>query len=302
MSELMSMSETRGQPRCGNCGQAGHNRRTCAHNNDNESAVDSADRPSGREVARRNRRLQTMQDERRDEMDRARWAREAAEARRLQEARIRHTEQQARENERRARERVQENVHRARENERRARENERRAAQTQRSNQGHIQINAPNMQISLHAGSNTITVNHYGNRQQSDSATREQANRQRAPAVRAEVERLRQQAQTDENLRIMTQINNELSERLSRRPEPRPELIDSDFLKRVSDLPIVRDKAVDTDDCPVCMETLGETGKTVLKCGHIVCQSCFLQQVLRATANKKVDSCACPMCRVNYLK
>ena len=302
MSELMSMSETRSQPRCGNCGQAGHNRRTCAHSNDNESPVDSADRPSGREVARRNRRLQTMQDERRDEMDRARWAREAAEARRLQEARIRRTEQQVRENERRARERVQENVRRAQENERRAQENERRAAQTQRSNQGQIHINAPNMQISLHAGSNTITVHHYGNRQQSDSAAREQANRQRTPAVRTEIERLRQQAQTDENLMIMTQINNELSERLARRPEPRPELIDSAFLKRVSELPIVRDKAVDTDDCPVCMETLGETGKTVLKCGHIVCQSCFLQQVLRATASKKVDSCACPVCRVNYLK
>ncbi len=315
MSELMSMSETRSQPRCGNCGQAGHNRRTCTNNTE----------PS---VPRRNRRLQDMQDERRDEMDRARWAREEEEQRlerlrqeheRVQaiaQARLnqhvqladaerrRRTEQQVRANELRAREAAQ----RARENERRARENERRAAQAQRSNQGHIQINAPNMQISLHAGSNTITVHHHGVRQHHDSAAREQANRQRTPAVRAEIERLRQQAQTDENLRIMTQINNDLSERiarpmaLTRRPEPRPKLIDSDFLKRVSELPIIRDKAVDTDDCPVCMETLGETGKTVLKCGHIVCQSCFLQQVLRATASEKVDSCACPVCRVNYLK
>ncbi len=296
MSELMSMSETRSQPRCGNCGQAGHNRRTCT--NDNEPLV-----------PRRNRRLQDMQDERRDEMDRARWAREEEEQRleRLREEhervqadaeRRRRTEQQVRANELRARE----NAQRARENERRARENERRAAQTQRSNQGHIQINAPNMQISLHSGSNTITVHHHGIRQHHDSASREQSNRQRTPAVRAEIERLRQQAQTDENLRIMNQINNDLSERLVRRPEPRPELIDSDFLKRVSELPIIRDKAVDTDECPVCMETLGETGKTVLKCGHIVCQSCFLQQVLRVTASEKVDSCACPVCRVNYLK
>ena len=297
MSELMSISETRGQPRCGNCGQAGHNRRTCAHNNDNESAVASAGRPT------RNRRLQAMQDERRDEMDRARWAREAAEARSLQEVQIRRTEQQARENERRARERVQENVRRARENERRARENERRSAETP-SRQGHIQINNANMQISLQAGSNTITVHRYGNRQQSDSAAIAQANRQRSPAVRAEIERLRQQAQSEDNLMVMNQVNHELSERLQRSlpVQAEPEMVDAAFLKRVNELPILRDKVVDVAECPICMETLGETGKTVLKCGHVVCQGCFLQQVLRATASKKVDSCACPVCRVNYLK
>ena len=292
MSELMSMSETRSQPRCGNCGQAGHNRRTCAHSNDTESPVASAGRPSGR-----NRRLQAMQDERRDEMDRARWAREAAEARRLQEVRIRRTEQQVRENERRARERAQEH-------ERRARENERTSAEVPSSRHGHIEITNANMQISLHAGSNTITVHRYGNRQQSDSAAIAQANRQRSPAVRAEIERLRQQAQSEDNLMVMNQVNAELSERLQRSlpVQAEPEMVDAAFLKRVNELPILRDKVVDVAECPVCMETLGETGKTVLKCGHIVCQGCFLQQVLRATANKKVDSCACPVCRVNYLK
>lgn len=291
MSELMSMSETRGQPRCGNCGQAGHNRRTCAHNNDNESPVASAGRPT------RNRRLQAMQDERRDEMDRARWAREEAEARSLQEVRIRRTEQAVRENERRARERAQEH-------DRRARETVRMSAEAPSSRQGHIHINNANMQISLHAGSNTITVHRYGNRQQSASAAIAQANRQRSPAVRAEIERLRQQAQSEDNLMVMNQVNEELSERLQRSlpVQAEPEMVDAAFLKRVNELPILRDKVVDVAECPVCMETLGETGKTVLKCGHVVCQGCFLQQVLRATANKKVDSCACPVCRVNYLK
>ena len=297
MSELMSMSEARGQPRCGNCGQAGHNRRTCATSNNNESLLASAARLSAREVGRRNRRISRMQEERRDEMDRARWAREEAEARSLQEVRIRRTEQEVRENERRARERAQEH-------ERRARENARRSAEVPSSRHGHIEINNANMQISLHAGSNTITVHRYGNRQQSDSAAIAQANRQRSPAVRAEIERLRQQAQSEDNLMVMNQVNEELSERLQRSlpVQSEPEMVDAAFLKRVNDLPILRDKVVDVAECPICMDTLGETGKTVLKCGHVVCQGCFLQQVLRATANKKVDSCACPVCRVNYLK
>lgn len=297
MSELMSMSEARGQPRCGNCGQTGHNRRTCATSNNNESLLASAARLSAREVSRRNRRISRMQEERRDEMDRARWAREEAEARSLQEVRIRRTEQAVRENERRARERAQEH-------DRRARETARRSAEAPSSRQGHIHINNANMQISLHAGSNTITVHRYGNRQQSDSAAIAQANRQRSPAVRAEIERLRQQAQSEDNLMVMNQVNAELSERLQRSlpVQAEPEMVDAAFLKRVNELPILRDKVVDVAECPICMETLGETGKTVLKCGHAVCQGCFLQQVLRATASKKVDSCACPVCRVNYLK
>jgi hypothetical protein len=103
---------------------------------------------------------------------------------------------------------------------------------------------------------------------------------------------------------VMNQVNAELSERLQRSlpVQAEPEMVDAAFLKRVNELPILRDKVVDVAECPICMETLGETGKTVLKCGHAVCQGCFLQQVLRATANKKVDSCACPVCRVNYLK
>ena len=73
-------------------------------------------------------------------------------------------------------------------------------------------------------------------------------------------------------------------------------------MKRIAELPIIRDTAVEMKDCPVCMDTLGETGKTVLKCGHSLCQACFLQQVFRAVALKKATECACPMCRVNYIE
>ena len=69
----------------------------------------------------------------------------------------------------------------------------------------------------------------------------------------------------------------------------------------IATLPILREKAVVADECPICIEALGETGKTVLKCGHTLCQGCFLQQVLRATATKRKTDCACPVCRVNYI-
>lgn len=72
-------------------------------------------------------------------------------------------------------------------------------------------------------------------------------------------------------------------------------------LRAIAALPILRETAVETDECPICIETLGETGKTVLKCGHTVCVSCFLQQVLRAMATKRKNDCTCPICRVNYI-
>jgi hypothetical protein len=72
-------------------------------------------------------------------------------------------------------------------------------------------------------------------------------------------------------------------------------------LARMVALPVLSEEVFEVDECPICIETLGKTGKTVLKCGHTVCVSCFLQQVLRATAMKRTNDCACPVCRVNYI-
>lgn len=60
------------------------------------------------------------------------------------------------------------------------------------------------------------------------------------------------------------------------------------------------DKCIPTDDCPVCMETLGDTGKTVLSCGHTLCTSCFITQIVVANDQKKAHSCGCPICRKTY--
>ena len=60
------------------------------------------------------------------------------------------------------------------------------------------------------------------------------------------------------------------------------------------------EKCIPTDDCPVCMETLGDTGKTVLSCGHTLCTSCFIKQIVVANDQKKAHSCGCPICRQSY--
>ena len=67
------------------------------------------------------------------------------------------------------------------------------------------------------------------------------------------------------------------------------------------ELPIIRTDEVAADDCPICMETLGETNKSVLRCGHSLCTSCLLTQTLRGVTLKSTSSCFCTVCRAPYL-
>jgi hypothetical protein len=60
------------------------------------------------------------------------------------------------------------------------------------------------------------------------------------------------------------------------------------------------DVCIPADDCPICMEPLGNTGKTVLSCGHTLCTSCFIKQIVVAHDQKKSENCGCPICRRKY--
>jgi hypothetical protein len=80
-----------------------------------------------------------------------------------------------------------------------------------------------------------------------------------------------------------------------------PNMMTEEGLARMVALPVLRETAIEATECPICIEDLGEVGKTVLKCGHTLCVSCFLQQTLRATATRGARDCACPVCRVNYI-
>lgn len=60
------------------------------------------------------------------------------------------------------------------------------------------------------------------------------------------------------------------------------------------------DVCIPADDCPICMEPLGNTGKSVLSCGHTLCTSCFIKQIVVAHDQKKSENCGCPICRRKY--
>lgn len=66
-------------------------------------------------------------------------------------------------------------------------------------------------------------------------------------------------------------------------------------------LPLIRETAIETDDCPICLETLGETAKVIMRCGHQMCMRCMLTQTLRAATEKNAQTCHCPVCRTGYL-
>jgi hypothetical protein len=52
--------------------------------------------------------------------------------------------------------------------------------------------------------------------------------------------------------------------------------------------------AFQTDECPICLEDLGETNCMVLRCGHKTCGDCILRHFQGVGGRK------CPVCRDQY--
>ena len=52
--------------------------------------------------------------------------------------------------------------------------------------------------------------------------------------------------------------------------------------------------AFQTDECPICLEDLGETNCMVLRCGHKTCGDCILRHFQTVGGRK------CPVCRDQY--
>ena len=80
-----------------------------------------------------------------------------------------------------------------------------------------------------------------------------------------------------------------------------PRAFDPDPLPHIPDpipepLPNIRETAIESDDCPVCLDTFGEVGKTILRCGHQICTSCLFRQTRNG-----VGQWLCPVCRAPYV-
>ena len=82
-------------------------------------------------------------------------------------------------------------------------------------------------------------------------------------------------------------------------PQQAPQRARPTKKKTCPELSEKRDKVIETESCPICMDTMGETDITVLRCGHTFCSHCVLSHTLRC-AMKLVD-CSCPVCRGVYI-
>lgn len=76
-------------------------------------------------------------------------------------------------------------------------------------------------------------------------------------------------------------------------PPPRPPSV-SPPPRQVSSRPLVSSQPpvsspIETEDCPICMESLGKTNCCTTACGHQFCMKCFLKHT------KTKDTC--PICR-----
>ena len=81
---------------------------------------------------------------------------------------------------------------------------------------------------------------------------------------------------------------------LARTRELRERLVIQDFQKKVDALPPPASKIIDCDECPICMEPLGQTNIVVLRCGHKTCGDCIFHHFQRSGGS------SCPSCRQDF--
>ena len=67
------------------------------------------------------------------------------------------------------------------------------------------------------------------------------------------------------------------------------------ILSRPDDLMTPVHNVFTSENCPICMETLGKTNIVTTRCGHQLCVECFSKNLIEAKSNK------CPVCRVSVV-
>jgi len=115
--------------------------------------------------------------------------------------------------------------------------------------------------------------------------------------ARLDAQRLRTQRNEDAMRRY---ANSLLAQRqqtrieVARRRELRERQAIQDFQKKLDALPPPASKIIDCDECPICMEPLGQTNIVVLRCGHKTCADCIFQHFQRSGGT------SCPSCRQDF--
>ena len=106
--------------------------------------------------------------------------------------------------------------------------------------------------------------------------------------------------QTERNDRVIREYN-QRQQRQQARQQAQQTVQQSGRWVNREPLPIISTKAFEAEDCPICMEPLGETSKVILRCGHQMCVTCMLTQTILASKERNSKKCQCPHCRVEYL-
>jgi len=107
--------------------------------------------------------------------------------------------------------------------------------------------------------------------------------------------------QTERNDRIMREVREREARQPVRQQQAQHPVQLSDRWVNREPLPIISTKAFEAEDCPICMEPLGETSKVILRCGHQMCVTCMLTQTILAAKERNSKKCQCPHCREEYL-
>jgi hypothetical protein len=107
--------------------------------------------------------------------------------------------------------------------------------------------------------------------------------------------------QTELNDRVMRRVRERQAQQPARQQQAQQSVQLSGRWVNREPLPIISTKAFEAEDCPICMEPLGETSKVILRCGHQMCVTCMLTQTVLAAKERNSKKCQCPHCRVEYL-
>jgi len=120
--------------------------------------------------------------------------------------------------------------------------------------------------------------------------------KEKAERERREQMRARQLEFENRRLQEQTRRRQEDQERQAARQRQRDEQARRAAMteeERLSNLPLVTE-AIETTECPVCMDELGNTNKVVLRCGHQFCGDCLFKHLQMPRGTN------CPMCRAEY--
>ena len=109
--------------------------------------------------------------------------------------------------------------------------------------------------------------------------------------------------QTERNDRVIREYNQrqQAQQPVRQQRQARPHVQQSGRWVNREPLPIISTKAFEAEDCPICIEPLGETSKVILRCGHQMCVTCMLTQTILAAKERNSKKCQCPHCREEYL-